>query len=173
MPLPIVILGAFDTKGTEYAFLRDAILDQGGDTLAVNFGILGTTDLFPVDVEAAEVASAGGSDLAALRAGGDRGAAMTAMAAGAAVVTRRLYDAGRLGGIIGMGGTGGSSVITTAMRALPTGVPKVCVSTVAGGDVASYVGTKDITLMPSVTDVADQYLSTETCLQRAAQKQTI
>jgi len=154
MPAPIVMLGAFDSKGAEYAFLRDAIRQQGGDVLAVNFGVLGSTDRFPVDVEADEVARAGGGDLAALRAQRDRGGAMKSMAAGAAVVARRLYDEGRLGGIIGMGGSGGASVITAAMRTLPLGVPKVCVSTVAGGDVAPYVGTKDVALIPSVTDVA-------------------
>jgi len=154
MTAPIVMLGAFDSKGAEYAFLRDAIRRQGVDVLAVNFGVLGSTDRFPVDMEADEVARAGGGDLAALRAQQDRGAAMKCMAAGAAVVARRLYDEGRLSGIIGMGGSGGASVITAAMRALPLGVPKVCVSTVAGGDVAPFVGTKDVTLIPSVTDVA-------------------
>ena len=150
----IVLLGAFDTKGAEYAFLRDAILAQRGEVLSVNFGVLGSTTLFPVDVEADAVAHAAGADLAALRTSGDRGAAMKTMAAGAAAIVRQLYDEGKFGGIIGMGGSGGTSVVTAAMQALPTGVPKVCVSTVAGGNVAPYVGTKDITLIPAVTDVA-------------------
>ena len=165
---PIVVLGAFDSKGAEYAFLLDAIRRQGGDALTVDFGILGSTDRFPVDVDAAEVARAGGGDLAALRSQGDRGAAMKCMAAGAAAIAGRLYDEGRLGGVIGMGGTGGASVITAAMRALPTGVPKVCVSTVAGGDVAPYVGTKDVTMIPSVTDVAGVNRISRTIFTRAA-----
>ena len=151
---PIVLLGAFDSKGAEYEFLRDAIVRQGAEATAVNFGILGSTDRFKVDIEAEEVARAGGGDLATLRSQADRGAAMKIMAAGAAVVARKLYDEGKLTGIVGMGGTGGTSVITAAMRALPTGVPKVCVSTVAGGDVHTYVRTKDVTLIPSVVDVA-------------------
>jgi uncharacterized protein (UPF0261 family) len=151
---PIVVIGAFDSKGAEYKFLLDAIAREGGRTITVNFGILGSTDLFKVDVEATEVARAGGGDLTLLRAQGDRGAAMKIMAAGAAAVARQLYDDGKLGGIIGMGGSGGSSVITAAMRALPTGIPKVCVTTVAGGEVHAFVGTKDVTLIPSVVDVA-------------------
>jgi uncharacterized protein (UPF0261 family) len=164
----IVILGAFDTKAREYAFLRDTIVGQGGDVLTVNTGVLGSTDLFPVDVEAEDVASAAGGDLAALRANRDRGQAMATMAKGAAAVVRRLYDEGRVAGIIGMGGSGGSSVVTAAMRALPVGVPKVCVSTVAGGDTAPYVGLKDVTLIPSITDVAGLNRISRMILTRAA-----
>jgi uncharacterized protein (UPF0261 family) len=76
------------------------------------------------------------------------------MAAGLTAVVRRLYQEGRLDGILGMGGSGGTSIATAAMRALPVGVPKLMVSTVGGGDVAPYAGTKDITFMPSVLDVA-------------------
>lgn len=168
MSAKIALVGAFDSKGVEYAFLRESIFQQGGDVLTVNFGTLGATDLFPVDVAAEDVASAGGGDLAALRSKKDRGAAMHCMAAGAASVVRRLYDEGHISGIIGMGGSGGASVITAAMRALPLGVPKVCVSTVAGGDVAPYVGTKDITMIPSVTDVAGVNRISRVILTRAA-----
>jgi len=79
---------------------------------------------------------------------------MRVMAAGLAVIVRRLFDEGRLDGIIGMGGGGGTSLSTAAMRALPVGVPKVMVTTLASGDVSAYVGTRDITLMPSIVDVA-------------------
>jgi uncharacterized protein (UPF0261 family) len=151
---PIVLLGAFDSKGAEYKFLRDAIVRQEADTLTVNFGIFECTDELSIDIGAEEVARVGGGDLSQLRSQADRGAAMKTMAAGVAVVVRRLYENGKLAGIIGMGGSGGTSVIASAMRILPTGVPKVCVSTVAGGDVRAYVGVKDITLIPSVVDVA-------------------
>ena len=164
----IVLIGAFDSKAAEYEFLREAIARLGAETITVNFGTLGSTDRFHVDIEAAEVASAGGGDLDSLRSQRDRGAAMKTMAAGAAIVARRLYDDGKLAGIIGMGGSGGSSVITAAMRALPTGVPKVCVSTVAGGDVHAYVGTKDITMIPSVVDVAGLNRISRTIFTRAA-----
>ena len=151
---PIAIIGSFDTKASEYAFLRSAIQREGGEVLSVNTGVLGSTTLFPVDIEADVVARAGGGDLAVLRANHDRGQAMQVMAAGAAAVARQLHAEGRVAGIIGMGGSGGSSVVTAAMRALPIGVPKVCISTVAGGDTAPYVGLKDVVLVPSITDVA-------------------
>jgi len=150
----IAMIGAFDTKGAEYAFLRERIAARGHDVLAIDTGVLGTTDRFPVDIPAGQVAEAGGGDLGALRARRDRGEAMKVMTAGAAVVARRLYDEGRFAGMIGMGGTGGTTVVSAAMRALPIGVPKVCVSTAASGDTSAYVGTKDVTLVPSIVDVA-------------------
>src|SRR5215212_2699595 len=119
----VLMIGAFDTKGAEYDYLRRQILGHGCDVLAINTGPLGTTDLFEVFVEADEVARAGGSDLASLRAKKDRGEAMRVMSAGAANVALSLYDEGGFAGIIGMGGTGGSAVVTAAMRALPVGVP--------------------------------------------------
>jgi uncharacterized protein (UPF0261 family) len=93
---------------------------------------------------------------------------MKVIATGAAVVVRQLYEHGQLAGIIGMGGSGGTSVIAAAMQALPTGVPKVCVSTIAGGNVAPYIGTKDITLIPSVTDVAGVNRISRVIFTRAA-----
>ncbi|MCB0104882.1 MAG: Tm-1-like ATP-binding domain-containing protein, partial [Caldilineaceae bacterium] len=150
----ICIIGAFDTKAPEHAFLRDAILARGHQVLTINVGTLGTTALFPVDVEASEIAAAGGGDLQALRQAHDRGDAMRVMSAGAPVVVAQLYAKGKFDGIIGMGGSGGTTVITAGMRALPVGVPKVCVSTIAAGDVGGFVGAKDITMIPSIVDVA-------------------
>lgn len=154
MAKTVLMIGAFDTKGAEYAFLRRRILERGHTVLAVNTGVLGSTDLFGVDVEAGEVAKAGGGDLAALREKKDRGEAMKVMTAGARVLVASLYADGRFDGIIGMGGTGGSTVVAAAMRALPVGVPKVCVSTAASGDTSAYVGTKDVVMVPSIVDVA-------------------
>lgn len=154
MPKTILIIGAFDTKGEEYAFLREQILVQGHRVVSMNTGVMGSTDLFPVDISAEEVAAAGEGDLAALRQKKDRGEAMKVMSAGAAARVAALYGWQSFDGIVGMGGTGGSSVVTAAMRALPLGVPKVCVSTVASGDTSAYVGSKDITMIPSIVDVA-------------------
>lgn len=154
MTKTILMIGAFDTKGADYAFLRERILERGHTVVCINTGVIGTTDLFAVDVEADEVVRAGGGDLAALRAKQDRGEAMKVMTAGAPVVARRLYDEGRFDGIIGMGGGAGTTIATAAMRALPVGVPKVCVSTLASGDTSVYVGTKDIMMIPSIVDVA-------------------
>ncbi len=95
------MIGAFDTKGAEYAFLREQIISRGHSVLAVNTGVLGTTDLFPVEVEADQVAQAGGGDLKAIREKKDRGEAMKIMSRGAPVVVRRLFEEGRFEGIIG------------------------------------------------------------------------
>lgn len=154
MAKTILLIGAFDTKDVDYVYLRDRILRRDHRVLTVNTGVLGITELFPVDIEAAEVAEAGGANLPSLRAAQDRGEAMKAMSSGAPQVLSRLYGEGRFDGVIGMGGSGGSSVITAAMQALPVGVPKVCVSTVASGDTSPYVGIVDITLIPSIVDVA-------------------
>ena len=154
MSKTILMIGAFDTKGAEYAFLRQQILERGHTVMTLNTGVLGSTDLFEVDIEADVVASAGGRDLETLQAEQDRGEAMKVMSQGAPLVVQQLYGAGRFDGIVGMGGSGGSTVVTAGMRALPVGVPKVCVSTVASGDPWAYVGTKDITLIPSIVDVA-------------------
>lgn len=149
----LVITGSLDTKGREFTFLKELIEKEGLDTLVVDFGVMGEP-VFTPDITRQEVANAGGGDLATLASGEHKDEAMRVMAAGLAVVVRRLFDEGRLDGIIGMGGGGATSISTTAMRALPVGVPKLMVSTLGGGDVSAYVGTRDITFMPSIVDVA-------------------
>ncbi|KPL84041.1 hypothetical protein SE15_02310 [Thermanaerothrix daxensis] len=153
MAKTVVIAGALDTKGADFAYLKELIEREGVNTLVVDFGVMGEP-AFPPDITRAEVAKAGGGDIAYLATGEHKDEAMRIMAEGLAVVVRRLYDEGKLDGIISMGGSGGTSIATTAMRALPIGVPKVMVSTVGGGDVSAYAGTKDITFMPSIVDVA-------------------
>ncbi|HEX7620172.1 MAG TPA: Tm-1-like ATP-binding domain-containing protein [Anaerolineales bacterium] len=149
----VVITGSLDTKGKEFLFLKELIEKEGLETLVVDFGVMGEPAFVP-DITRQEVAKAGGGDLSFLASGGHKDEAMRVMAAGLAVVVRHLFDEGRLDGIIGMGGGGGTSLTTTAMRALPVGVPKVMVSTLGGGDVSAYVGTRDITFIPSIVDVA-------------------
>ncbi|HYR02724.1 MAG TPA: Tm-1-like ATP-binding domain-containing protein, partial [Syntrophobacteria bacterium] len=153
MAKTVVIIGALDTKGHEFAFIKDLVEKAGLKTLVVDFGVMGEPSLQP-DVSRAEVAAAGGGKLDQLRSGDRKDEAMKVMSTGLAVTVRKLYDGGKLQGIIGMGGTGGTSVATSAMRTLPVGVPKVMVSTVGGGDVSAYAGTKDITFVPSIVDVA-------------------
>ena len=152
-PKTVVIIGALDTKGAEFAFVKGLIESEGIEVLVVDFGTMGEPEFEP-DVTRAEVAAAAEGDIGHLASGEHKDEAMQTMAKGLAVVVRRLYDEGRLGGIIGMGGTGGTSIATTGMRTLPVGVPKVMVSTVAGGDVSAYAGTRDITFIPSIVDVA-------------------
>jgi uncharacterized protein (UPF0261 family) len=153
MPKPVVIVGALDTKSEDFRFVRDLIRARGLETIVVDFGVLEDPPWRP-DISADQVARAAGSSIAGLRASRDKTKAMQVMAAGLAGIVKGLYDAGRLGGILSMAGSGGTSIATTAMRELPVGVPKVMVSTVGGGDIAAYVGAKDIAMMPSVVDVA-------------------
>jgi uncharacterized protein (UPF0261 family) len=153
MPMPIVIVGALDTKGIEFQFARNIIRDHGLETILVDFGVMGDPPFEP-DVTADETARAGGSTLAELREKADKTFAMRTMSSGLTKIVVDLHAAGRLGGILGMGGGGGTSIATAAMRRLPTGIPKLMVSTVAAGDIAPYVGSRDITMMPSVVDVA-------------------
>jgi uncharacterized protein (UPF0261 family) len=153
MPNPIVIVGALDTKGSEFQFVHDVIQANGLETIVVDFGVMGDPSFKP-DVTADEVARAGGSSLDELRTKADKAFAMQTMSAGLAKVVADLHGNGRLGGILGMGGGGGTSIATAAMRGLPTGVPKLMVSTLASGDIAPFVGSRDITMMPSVVDVA-------------------
>jgi len=153
MPKTVVIVGALDTKGVEFAFIKDLIEKEGLKTIVVDFGVMGEPYFTP-QITRREVAQAGGGDLDALTSGEHKDQAMKVMAGGLAAVVRRLYEEGHLDGIIGMGGSGGTSIATTGMRVLPVGVPKVMVSTMGGGDVSAYTGTKDITFIPSIVDVA-------------------
>jgi uncharacterized protein (UPF0261 family) len=148
----VVLVGTLDTKGHELAFVRERVREHGVDVLLVDTGVF-EPQITP-DVSREEVARAAGEDVAALAASGDRGAAVTAMARGAAEVVRRLHEEGRLDAVAGLGGSGNSSIATEAMRALPVGVPKLMVSTVAAGDTRPYVGAVDVTMMYSVVDVS-------------------
>src|SRR4029079_7122635 len=123
MAKKLVLAGALDTKGTEYAFVKQLIEEQGLRTLVVDFGVMGEPTLKP-DIGRAEVLAAGNGDLARFAGGEHKDEAMRCAAEGLAVVVRRLYDGGELGGILAMGGSGGTSVATAAMRVLPVGVPK-------------------------------------------------
>ncbi|MFG2639472.1 Tm-1-like ATP-binding domain-containing protein [Streptomyces sp. NPDC048370] len=149
----VVLVGTLDTKGLEYGWLRARLESRGVEVIMVDTGVIGAPRI-PADVSRAEVARAAGVDLDGLRSEGDRGAAVTAMARGAAEIVRRLHAEGRLHGVLALGGSGGTSIATRAMRALPLGVPKVMVSSMASGDVAPYVGSSDITMMYSVVDIA-------------------
>ncbi len=148
----VVLVGTLDTKGREYAFLRDRVREQGVEVLLVDAGVF--EPQIAADVSRQDVARAGGADVDELAAAGDRGAAVAAMAQGAAEILRRLHDEGRVRGVLGLGGSGGSSIVTSAMRALPVGVPKLMVSTLASGDTRPYVGAVDVTMMYSVVDIA-------------------
>jgi uncharacterized protein (UPF0261 family) len=149
----VVLLGTLDTKGHEYAFVRDRLREAGVDVLLVDTGVLGEPLVEP-DIAREEVARAAGADHADLVRDADRGKAMDVMGRGAAAVLTGLHDEGRVDGVAAIGGSGNSSIAARAMRELPVGVPKLIVSTVASGDTRPYVGAVDITMTYSVVDIA-------------------
>ncbi|MFZ1996009.1 MAG: Tm-1-like ATP-binding domain-containing protein [Solirubrobacteraceae bacterium] len=165
----VVLIGTFDTKGQEYARLAELVVAAGGRPVLVDVGI-GQSDaqaLVP-DVDAETVVRAGGTDLAVLRSDGDRGAAVGAMEKGAAEIALGLHAQRRLDGIAALGGSGGTAIATAAMRALPFGVPKLMVSTLASGDVSAYVRGVDITMSYPVVDPVGENEILDTVLRSAA-----
>jgi uncharacterized protein (UPF0261 family) len=154
MTKTILLPGAFDTKGREYGYLRELITFQGLQVFTLNWGVLGGTDLFPVQIDNREVARAGGSDIERLRQENDQKSAMEIMEKGVTLLTRKLYEEGKIQGVLGLGRVRSTKVISSAMRALPIGVPKVMISTVAAGDISSFVGVKDILMFPSIVDIS-------------------
>jgi uncharacterized protein (UPF0261 family) len=149
----VVLVGTLDTKGDEYAYLRDRLRLHGVNTLLVDVGTLEPPRTEP-DIDRREVAAETGVDLDELVRARDRGRAISAMADAAAALLRRLYDEGRCDGVLAAGGSGNTAIATSAMRSLPVGVPKLMVSTMAAGDTRDYIGGGDVTLMASVTDIA-------------------
>ena len=148
----VVLAGTLDTKGHEYDFLRERLHEHGVDVLVVDVGVY-APQIEP-DISREEVARSAGENIGELASAGDRGAATEAMGRGAAALLMSLHAQGRVQGLLGIGGSGGSSIVTTAMRALPVGVPKLMVSTLASGDTRPYVGAVDVTMMYSVVDIA-------------------
>jgi uncharacterized protein (UPF0261 family) len=149
----VVLVGTLDTKGDEYVYLRDRLKLHGVQTLLVDVGTLEPPRTDP-DIDRHEVAAAGGVDLDELVQARDRGRAVSAMASAAAALVRRLYEEGRCDGVLAAGGSGNTAIATSAMQALPVGIPKLMVSTVAAGNTRDYIGASDVALMASVTDVA-------------------
>ncbi|GAB3330282.1 Tm-1-like ATP-binding domain-containing protein [Larkinella ripae] len=150
----IVVIGCFDTKGPAFSCLLNGIRARGESVITVNSGVMETFVDFPIDYDAEVVAKAANQSLADLRASRDRGRAIEMMGAGAAAIVAQLVQKGLVKGAIGMGGGGGTFVSLAAMQPIPFGVPKLCLSTMAAKDLTRQVGTKDITLMTSVVDVA-------------------
>ncbi len=163
----IAVLGTFDTKGHEHAFVAQCIRKLGHETLLIDVGTGGDPQVTP-DISREEVAGAGELPLAELMARGDRGECVAAMAEAAPKLLEQLCREGRIDGVISLGGGGGTAIATAAMRVLPVGFPKLMVSTLASGNTAHYMGTKDITMMPSIVDVAGLNRIARTIFSRAA-----
>lgn len=164
----ILMLGTFDSKGKEFAYLYSELKRRGANVLTMNTGVLAGTDLFEIDIPAEEVARAGGEELEVLRKNADRGAAMVVMSKGARALCQKLLKEGKIHAVIGMGGGGGTSIATTAMQGLPVGFPKVCITTLASGNTSEYVGSKDIVLFPSIVDISGINQFSRLIISRAA-----
>ena len=148
----IAIAGTFDSKGAEYQYIKGLLEELGLRAYTIHTGVF--EPIFEPDVSNGEVAAAAGYNLEEIAAKKDRSLAMEALAKGMETIVPKLYADGKFDGILSLGGSGGTSLATAAMRALPIGVPKLMVSTMASGDVERYVGTSDIIMMPSIVDVA-------------------
>lgn len=153
MPKKLVIVGTLDTKGVEFKFIRDIANREGVQTLVINTGIVGEP-YFKPDYSSEQVAEYAGETLEALRQKADRGYAINAIMQGAAKLVLELYAQGKVAGIISLGGSAGTTIAAHVMQALPIGLPKLIVSTVASGDTRPYVKEKDITMMYSVVDIS-------------------
>ncbi len=148
----IAITGTFDSKGIEYKFIKDKIEELGCTTLTIHTGTF--EPIFEPDISNVEVCKEVDEDIIAISAKKDRALAVDALSKGLKTILPRLYKEGKFDGIISLGGTGGTSMVAPAMRALPIGVPKIIVSTVASGNTEMYIGTSDIMMIPSIVDVS-------------------
>lgn len=163
----IAVLGTFDTKGEEHRYVAGLIRGRGHQVLLIDVGTGAPPSVTP-DISREEAARMAGIDLAAALAKKDRGEAVAAMSRIAPEVLSQLQRAGKIDGVISLGGGGGTAIATAGMRALPLGFPKLMVSTLASGNTSQYVGVKDIVMMPSIVDVAGLNRISRMILARAA-----
>ena len=150
--MSVYLLATLDTKGAEAEFVKGQLKRQGVQVTLVDTGALGEPSVKP-DVTREEVFQAAGTSWQTVVEKQDRGEAVTLAAQGAAKLVREAWERGQLHGVLGLGGSAGTTIGTAAMRALPLGVPKLMVSTLASGQVRQYVGDKDIFMLNSVVDI--------------------
>jgi uncharacterized protein (UPF0261 family) len=151
--MSVLLAGTLDTKGTEFAYVRDRLKEAGVGVTVADAGAVGPPAFEP-DISRERLFSLAGAKYETVRAQGDRGKAITLAAEGAARLAADLFQKGLLSGVLGLGGSAGSTIASAAMRALPVGVPKLLVSTLASGQVRHYVGTRDVLILNSVVDLA-------------------
>ena len=167
IPMTVYILGTLDTKGIEVGYVRDLLREFGLATCVVDTGCLGEPTI-PADISREAVFDAAGRSLADVRQKGDRGEAVTLAAIGAAKIVATAHARCDVSGVLSLGGSAGTTVGTSAMRALPLGVPKLMVSTLASGQTRPYVGSKDILMFNAVVDIAGLNRISRTVLGNAA-----
>jgi uncharacterized protein (UPF0261 family) len=165
--MPVVLPGTLDTKGVEFQFVRELLHERGLATLVIDAGVTSPPH-FVADVPRERVFEAAGTSFAAVLRAGDRGQAVEAAARGVAKLVLDLHRQGQVDAVLGLGGSAGTTIGTAAMRALPFGVPKVMVSTLASGQVKAYVGVRDILMMNSVVDISGLNRISRTVLANAA-----
>ena len=163
----VFLFATLDTKGAEADFVRQLLLSYGVPVTLVDVGAMGQPAV-EADVARDRIFALAGSSLEDVRRKADRGEAVTLAAAGAVRLAREAHESGELGGVLGLGGSAGTSIATAAMRALPLGVPKVMLSTLTSGTVRQFVGDKDICMLNSVTDIAGLNRISRTILSEAA-----
>jgi uncharacterized protein (UPF0261 family) len=165
--MPVYLIATLDTKGDEAAFVRARLAELGAKTVLVDAGCQGQPAM-AADVPREAVFRAAEADLTEVQAAGDRGRAVTLAATGATNILRSAHDRGDVSGVIALGGSAGTTIGTAAMRALPLGIPKLMVSTLAAGNMRPYVGGKDLLTMYSVVDIAGLNRISRTVLDQAA-----
>jgi uncharacterized protein (UPF0261 family) len=150
--MSVYVLATLDTKGHEAALVRDLLIGLGVDTRLVDVGCLGVPSV-AADVSREEVFQAAGTSLEKMVTGGQRSRAVTAASDGARQLITELHSRGEVDGVLALGGSAGTTIGTAVMRALPLGLPKLMVSTLAAGQVRHFVGDKDILMLNSVVDL--------------------
>jgi uncharacterized protein (UPF0261 family) len=166
--MAVVLIGTLDTKGVELQFVRDLIRQAGLEVLVLDAGVL-QPPAFQPDLTRVEVFAAAGVSHEQIKSKADRGQAVEMAARGAAKVVSDLHAQGRIDGVLGLGGSAGTTIGTAAMRSLPFGVPKLMVSTLASGQVKQWVGVRDIMMLHSVVDISGLNRISRTVLHNAAQ----
>lgn len=149
----MILIGTLDTKGVEYQFANERFKKAGLNTILIDAGIIGNS-LVKADISNEEVARAGGEELATLKNLGDRGFAVSVMTQGVNQIVQDLFKKNQCDGVFALGGSGGSTISSFAMRNLPIGIPKVLVSTLIASNASSFIGESDMALFASVVDIA-------------------
>jgi uncharacterized protein (UPF0261 family) len=165
--MSVLLIGTLDTKGTEIAFVRDLLRSGGVKVTVLDTGVLGEPALV-ADIPRERVFEAAGTTLERMKKTADRGLAIEAAARGAARIACELNASGGIQGVLSLGGSAGTTIGTSAMRALPFGIPKLMVSTLASGQVGPYVGVRDIMMLHSVVDISGLNRISRTVLANAA-----
>jgi len=167
MDKKVLLIGTLDTKGREFDFLNGILNKNGINTIVMDCGVLGKP-FFKPDISRYEVALSGGTGIEYLQSEKDRGHSMEVMMKGVLELTGKLYSEGKICGIMGIGGGSGTNLACSGMKVLPTGFPKIMVSTMASGNTQTYIGEKDIMMVYSVADILGLNRVTRAIISNAA-----